>query len=422
MPSARHLNAPIAFVLKGYPRLSETFISQEILALEQRGISIMIFSLRQPTDTKTHAMHAQIAAPVNYLPEYAHDDLMRVFRGWVVARRLPGYSHAMRCWLRDLCRDRTVNRVRRFAQALVLAREMDGSVRHLHAHFLHTPGSVARYTAMMRGLSWSFSAHARDIWTTPAWELREKLADCAWGVSCTGVGVDYLNAIAPHSEKASVQLVYHGLDLARFPAPPALHSNRDGSTTDSAVRLISVGRAVVKKGFDTLLRALALLPRELHWRLAHIGDGPELPMLRRLAHELGLTNQISWCGPADQATIIQALRDSDLFVLACRVAPDGDRDGIPNVLLEAQSQALATVTSHLSAIPEFILDKVTGLLCPPDDAPAFAQAIADLMQNPERRAAMGRHGRARLENHFQMQSSIDGLARRFGASDVSLCA
>lgn len=423
MPSARHPIAPIAFVLKGYPRLSETFIAQEILALEQRGVPIKIFSLRHPTDTKTHDMHQEIAAPVNYLPEYVRDEPMRVLHSWLAVRRLPGYSRARRVWLRDLRRDPTANRARRFAQALVLAREMDGSVRHIHAHFLHTPGSVARYTAILRGLSWSFSAHAKDIWTTPAWELREKLADCAWGVSCTGVGVDYLNALAPQSEKATVQLVYHGLDLARFPAPPAMHSDRDGSTPDGAVRLISVGRAVVKKGFDTLLRALALLPKELHWRLQHLGGGPELTMLRKLAHDLGLTSQISWGGPADQATIIQALRDSDLFVLACRVAPDGDRDGIPNVLLEAQSQALATVTSHLSAIPEFILDGVTGLLCPPDDAQAFAQAMVDLIQNPERRAAIGRQGRARLEDHFQMQSSIDGLAQRFGVnSEISSCA
>ena len=101
---------------------------------------------------------------------------------------LPGFARALRLWLRDLRRDRTVNRMRRFAQALVLAHEMQDNICHLHAHFLHTPGSVARYTALMRGLSWSFSAHAKDIWTTPQWELKEKLADCAWGVSCTAAG------------------------------------------------------------------------------------------------------------------------------------------------------------------------------------------------------------------------------------------
>ncbi len=420
MPSA---TSPIAFVVKGYPRLSETFIAQEILALEQRGVPIMIFSLRHPTDAKTHAMHAQISAPVNYLPEYVRDDLMRVLRGWIVARRLPGYSRAMRFWLRDLRRDLTTNRVRRFAQALVLAREMDGKIRHIHAHFLHTPGSVARYTAIMRGLPWSFSAHARDIWTTPAWELREKLADCAWGVSCTGAGTDYLNALGPQQGTGTVQLVYHGLDLSRFPPPPVAHSDRDGSTHERAVRLISVGRAVVKKGFDTLLRALALLPGDLHWRLQHLGGGPELATLKALAKQLKIDQNIIWRGPVDQTEIIAALRESDLFALACRMGPDGDRDGIPNVLLEAQSQELACVTSRLSAIPEFIIDGATGLLCPPDDALAFAAALTSLIRDPVRRKEMGRQGRIRLENHFQMQHTIDGLADRFNVnSGIPACA
>jgi len=414
---------PIAFVLKGYPRLSETFIAQEILALEQRGIPIVIISLRHPTDTSTHAMHGDIRATVNYLPEYVRDDPVRVLRGWIVARQMPGYSRALRIWLRDLRRDLTPNRARRFAQALVLASELDGNIHHIHAHFLHTPGSVARYAAILRGLSWSFSAHAKDIWTTPEWELREKLSGCAWGVSCTGAGTDYLNALDPRGGASTVELVYHGLDLSRFPAPPETHSTRDGSTPDHAVRLISVGRAVVKKGFDTLLRALTLLPKDLHWRLQHLGGGPELAALKALAQNLGLAQHITWRGPVDQAAIISALRESDLFALACRVGPDGDRDGIPNVLLEAQSQDLACVTSNLSAIPEFIIDGETGLLCPPDDAQAFAAALTHLIQDPKRRAEMGRRGRIRLENHFQMQHTIDALAGRFNTGGkISTCA
>ncbi len=415
--------ATIAFVLKGYPRLSETFIAQEILALEQRGVPIVIFSLRHPTDAKIHAMHRDIAAPVNYLPEYVRDDPMRVLRGWLVARRLPGYSRALRLWLRDLSRDLTANRARRFAQALVLAAELDGKIRHLHAHFLHTPGSVARYAAIMLKLPWSFSAHAKDIWTTPVWELREKLADCAWGVSCTAAGMDYLNGLRAPEQTPTVSLVYHGLDLARFPAPPAAPSSRDGSTPDTAVRLISIGRAVVKKGFDTLLQALALLPAELHWQLQHLGGGPELAALKQLAQNLGLARRITWCGPVDQTTIIHALRASDLFALPCRVGPDGDRDGIPNVLLEAQSQELACVTSRLPAIAEFIIDGGTGLLCPPDNAQAFATALEQLIRDPQRRVQMGGQGRIRLETRFQMQHTIGGLARRFTlGSGRSACA
>ncbi|MFZ5835811.1 MAG: glycosyltransferase family 4 protein [Pseudomonadota bacterium] len=419
----REAPPPVAFVLKGYPRLSETFITQEILALEQRGLTIAIFSLRHPTDRAIHAMHGEIAASVTYLPEYVRDDPVRIWRSWRKARRLPGYAQAMRLWLRDLRRDRTVNRMRRFAQALVLAHEMQDNICHLHAHFLHTPGSVARYTALMRGLSWSFSAHAKDIWTTPQWELKEKLADCAWGVSCTAAGASYLNSLCDRGQAGQVKLVYHGLDLARFPPPPAGHSLRDGQSPEDPVRLISVGRAVVKKGYDVLMQALALLPRHLHWRLLHLGGGPEMARLRELSQILGLDSRISWAGPSEHIRILDALRESDLFVLACRIAPDGDRDGIPNVLMEAQSQALPVVTSNLPAISEFICDRVTGLLCPPENAQAVADAIAELIQNPAQRAHMGQMGRARLESHFQMQATIDSLVHQFNSeSGLPECA
>src|SRR6185312_2812958 len=145
---------PIAVVLKGYPRLSETFVAQELLALERRGFSLALFSLRRPTDRATHPLHAQIKARVTYLPEYLHHGPLRVFRAWRRARRLPGYAHAFSAWRRDLLRDRTRGRARRFGQALVLACELPSDVVHLHAHFLHTPASVARYAAMLRGLGW----------------------------------------------------------------------------------------------------------------------------------------------------------------------------------------------------------------------------------------------------------------------------
>ena len=144
----------VAFVLKGYPRLSETFIAQEIAALERRGLDIRIVSLRHPTDRVRHPIHDQIRAPVLYLPEYLKDEPRRVLAGWHRARILPGYRSARRVWLADLSRDPMPNRVRRWGQALVLAAELPADIFHLHAHFLHTPASVARYAAMLRGLPW----------------------------------------------------------------------------------------------------------------------------------------------------------------------------------------------------------------------------------------------------------------------------
>ena len=149
MPNAERL--PVAFVLKGYPRLSESFIAQEIYGLEQRGLLIHIISLRHPTDKQRHPVHSKISAPVLYLPEYLHQEPMRVMAGWRFARQLPGYARAFSLWLRDLRRDMSRNRVRRFGQAMTLVREIGTNVAHLHAHFLHTPSSVTRYAAIMLG-------------------------------------------------------------------------------------------------------------------------------------------------------------------------------------------------------------------------------------------------------------------------------
>src|SRR5262249_27968026 len=150
---------------------------------------------------------------------------------------------------------------------------------------------------------------------------------------------------APSDER--VTLIYHGLDGTRFPSPPRRTSSRDGGDAADPVRLLSVGRAVAKKGYDDLLTALARLPRDLAWRLTHIGGGPLLPGLRRQATELGLSDRIEWRGAQAQEAVLAAYREADLFVLASRISADGDRDGLPNVLLEAQSQRLAVVSTEL---------------------------------------------------------------------------
>ncbi|HXR55732.1 MAG TPA: glycosyltransferase family 4 protein [Casimicrobiaceae bacterium] len=403
----------IAVVLKGYPRLSETFVAQELLALERRGFSLALFSLRRPTDRATHPLHAQIKARVTYLPEYLHHGPLRVFRAWRRARRLPGYAHAFSAWRRDLLRDRTRGRARRFGQALVLACELPSDVVHLHAHFLHTPASVARYAAMLRGLGWSVSAHAKDIWTTPEWEKREKLAECRWVATCTLCNATHLRELAPQAE--SVDLVYHGIDIARFPAPIHTRSSADGRNPRSPVTLLAVGRAVDKKGFDDLLRALARLPREQHWQLLHVGDGPRLPMLERLSRELGIAERIRWLGAHAHAVVLGAYRAADVFVLPSRIAHDGDRDGLPNVLLEAQSQRVACVSTSVSGIPELIVDGVTGLLVPPRAPDDLAAALSRLIGDPKLRQTLGDAGFERTTTLFSLDGGADRLAQRFAS-------
>jgi len=410
----------VAFVLKGYPRLSETFIAQEILALEQRGLDILIVSLRHPTDAAIHPVHRQIRAERLYLPEYLYQEPLRVWRGWRRARRLQGYKAARRAWLADLQRDPTSNRIRRFGQALVLAAELPADIDRLHAHFLHTPASATRYAATMLGLPWSVSAHAKDIWTIPDWEKREKLADAQWAVTCTASGHAHLAARAPDAER--VALCYHGIALDRFPPPPNRPGDNDGSDPSRPVVLLSVGRAVAKKGYDDLLAALDLLPKDLHWRLVHIGGGSLARDLKDEAARRGLGDRIEWRGARPQPEVLAAYRAADLFVLAAKIGPDGDRDGLPNVLVEAQSQGLACVSTWLSGIPELIADGVTGLLVPPGDPSALAAALARLIADPAERARLGAAGEAQVRAAFDADIAIEALARRFGLAPAETAA
>ncbi len=284
----------IAVILKGYPRLSETFIAQELHALEKHGLGLSLFSLRLPTDPETHPIHAEIRAPVAYLPEYLHHEPFRVWRRWRESRLLPGYRAAVATWWRDFRRDPTRSRIRRLGQAFVLAVEMPRDVVQLHAHFLHTPASVTRYAAILRGLPWSCSAHAKDIWTTPEWEKREKLASCVWLTTCTDANARHLRDLA-HPGRP-VDLIYHGIDTRRFPPPPAADRAADGTDASRPVRILAVGRAVDKKGFDDLLAALARIPPDRHWRLIHIGGGPMLRQLKAAAQRLGIAASIDVAG------------------------------------------------------------------------------------------------------------------------------
>jgi glycosyltransferase involved in cell wall biosynthesis len=408
------MGGPVAFVLKGYPRLSESFIAQEIKGLEDEGLDIRIISLRHPTDPAVHPVHDEIRAPVAYLPEYLRDEPGRVLRAWRAVRRRPGYRAARRLWLADLARDRTRNRVRRFGQALVLVHELPAGTARLHAHFLHTPASVARYAAQIAGLPWSASAHAKDIWTTPDWELREKLADIDWLVTCTAYGRAQLAALA--ADPSRVALVYHGLDLARFPPPPVPRPARDGRDRDDPVVVLSVGRGVEKKGYDLVLRALADLPDDLCWRFVHIGGGELMSALEAQAAALGLGARIEWRGAQPQQAVLEAYRDADIFVLASRIAGDGDRDGLPNVLMEAQSQDLPCLATDVAGIPELVEDNVTGLLVPAEDAAALGGGLARLIREPVLRARLGAAAGRRMCDRFSHRAGLALLAERFGLS------
>lgn len=396
----------IAVVLKGYPRLSETFIAQEILELERAGFDLSIVSLRHPTDKHTHPVHAEIKAPKHYLPEYIYQELFRVWWAKVNCTFKLGFWKTLPIFFKDFLRDPSVNRIRRWGQAMVFAHEYADGCDHIYSHFLHTPCSVARYAALISGKSFSISAHAKDIWTSPEWEMREKLEDCDWLVTCTEGGADYLKTLAPEGR---IHLVYHGLDLSRFPTPKKALSKNDGSSKTKTVKLVTVGRAVAKKGIDSLLHALAKLPEDLHWHWTHIGGGPLKGDLEALALKLGINDRCDFKGALPQSEVLETYKKSDLFVLPSRIDETGDRDGLPNVIVEAQSQQMAVISTNISGIPELIQSDSNGILIQPDKVDELAKAIEKLTSDPKLRNKMGKLGEEKVRSHFSHKQTIGDI-------------
>ncbi len=404
-------NRKIVVVLKGYPRLSETFIAQELLGLERAGFELVLVALRRPTDKKRHPVHDEIRAPVHYLPEYLREEPWRVMRAISTCLSRPGFWRALPVVFADFRRDRTRNRIRRFGQAAVLAAEWPEGAGWLHAHFIHTPASVAAYASLISDIPWTCSAHAKDIWTSPDWELAGKLARTRWTVTCTHTGFDHLHALA--AGKSAVHLSYHGLDLARFAPFTGQRPARDGSDANAPVTILSVGRAVEKKGFDILLKALSLLPADIHWQFEHIGDGGELNKLQLLARHLGISEKLIWRGALDQNDVLARYREADIFALPCRITADGDRDGLPNVLVEASSQNLVCISTNISGVPELLIDGENGFVVPPEDPQAFAEALETAIRDPDLRKRLGVAAEHRVRTEFDHHASIHQLKHLF---------
>jgi glycosyltransferase involved in cell wall biosynthesis len=401
----------IAVVLKGYPRLSETFIAQELLGLEKAGLELVLISLRKPTDTKRHPIHGEIAAEIRYLPEYLHDEPLRVIRSIVKSLTFWRFWRALGAFAGDFLHDPTPHRIRRFGQAAVLAAEWPNRAEWLHAHFIHTPASVAAYSSLITGVPWTCSAHAKDIWTTPDRDLAAKMSAARWIVACSKAGLTHLRRFS--TSRTKLLLSYHGIDLARFGKFTRTRPCRNGLDTNDPVMILSVGRAVEKKGYDVLLRALAMLPRELAWRFVHIGGGERVDAMKALGDSIGLGDRILWKGAQAQDEVLRHYRQADVFALACRIGSDGDRDGLPNVLVEACSQKLVCVSTDVSGVTELLSDGVNGIVVEPDNPQVFAKALVRLITDPAYRARLGDAAEQRVRERFDCRSSVRQLVELF---------
>ncbi len=399
-------------ILKGYPRISESFISSEILLLESMGLPIDLYSLRQPRETFTHDNVKQIKAPVTYLPEYVWPHWRTLLRSnRILSRRLDG--HYRRCLGRALRRAFQRHKsatIRHFLQAghLCATRLIDRPIRHLHAHFCHTPTSVALFAAELLNLPYSFTAHAKDIYISEPDQLQRKINSARFVVTCTRSNADYLGGLAQGN--TPIHTVYHGIDLDFFryglsppPSPP--------------FRILSVGRLVPKKGYDDLLEALKLLQdRGLEFTFSHIGSGDLENGVRRRILALGLQNRANLLGTLPRREVLGHYQQSHCFVLASKVAADGDRDGIPNVLVEAMAVGLPVISTRVSAIPELVENGMSGILVEPANPKALADALHTLLTQPHQLADMVQRARTLVEQHFDNRRCIVRLHELFQAA------
>lgn len=383
-----------------FPKLSETFVLGDLLALENRGVRLRVFSLRRPDGDLAHDAVARLRAPVEYLPEIRGRPLRLLVRA----------THAA-LFLRDP-RRYTVALGEIFAspdysplrlqQAVLLARYLQGlGTPPLYIHFAHKPATVGRFAALLVGTSFAVSAHAVDVWTTPVRELRVKLRDAELVLCCYREAQQFLAAVV--DGHTPVELVPHGVDI---PSDP----QREES---SPPVLLAVGRLIEKKGFDGLVRAAALLrDRGLQFRLAIAGDGPLWPALARLVNELDLGDFVRLLGPLTHEELERHFALATAFVLPCQIAADGNRDGLPNTILEAMARGLPVVSTTLPSVQEAITDQQEGLLVAPGDPTALADALGRLLDDRPLRERLGRAARVRVAR----EQDREALAPRvFGA-------
>jgi colanic acid/amylovoran biosynthesis glycosyltransferase len=389
----------IGYVVKRYPRYSETFIVNEILAHEAAGMEIEIFSLLPPEDGHFQDVISRVRAPVTYLPSKG----LKVAEFWSVLEEA-GETFPEGWLSLEAARGEDARYV---YQAMVLAREARlRAISHLHAHFATAATTVARLAARFAGLPYTFTAHAKDIFhesVRPA-DLRRKLADAAVAVTVSDYNLAYLRenygAAAQH-----VRRIYNGLDLERFPYR---------SPRERPPRIVGVGRLVEKKGFVDLIEACAILADEgRRFTCRIVGAGEEEVELRARIARLGLEARVELLGPRPQSELVRLVQGAAVLAAPCVVGADGNRDGLPTVLLEAMALGTPCVSTDVTGIPEVIRGAETGLMVPQWDPAALAAAIGRLLEEPDLRVRLADRARPLVEAAFDVNRNAAQLREVF---------
>ena len=374
----KNIKKPVlGMILKGYPRISETFISNEILLLEKLGFSIHIFSMRHPRESFSHKSVEQIKAGVDYLP---HTILRGFFsfayhNFFLAVKKPKEYIKALKTAFKRFRRTRKSATIKHLLQAGYLVNKLlsQTQVVHFHAHFAHSPASVAMFSSILSGLPFSFTAHAKDIYTSHKGQIKEKISLAKFVVTCTQYNKNYLKKIAS-GLKTPIYRVYHGIYLGLFSRQKAMDH------VSPPYKILTIARIVEKKGLATVYKALFILKQKgVDFSHNLIGDGDDRNKIIALIKDLGLKDQCRWLGTLPHEKVLEYYRNSHVFVLGCQIASNGDRDGIPNVLAESMAMGVPVAATRVSAIPELIRDKKEGLLVEPGRPEKLAQAIERLL-------------------------------------------
>lgn len=403
----------VGYIVSAWPRLSETFILNEVLAVERLGVPLRIYSIKDPGPAPVHKKVGQVRAPMECLAEARHWKPAVGPSLRLLARRPVRYVRT----LFEAARHRGADTRRRFLQAVCLADALDREpVTHLHAHFANAPAVVAMFVHQLTGIPYTFTAHAKDIYVkTPPKLLRAEIQRARAVVTCTEYNWRYLRTQAGPDSHAKVHRIYHGLDLSEF------QFSLPGRSNGADPVILSVARLVEKKGLGDLIEAADILRRRGRgFRIEIIGDGPLRGALEERVAERGLQERIRLLGAQPHSAVRQAYARAAAFALPCVVASDGDRDGIPNVLLEAMASGVPVISTKVSGIPELIEPDREGMLIPPNSPEDLAKALERLLTDPELSGRLARAAREKIEKAFSVEENCRRLLDVFREAGANI--
>ena len=392
----------VGYVVKRYPRYSETFIVNEILQHEEAGLPIEIFALRPVLETHFQDVLAAVRAPATYIPH----KISKAASLWSLinaARRgLPDFWPALD--------ELGTMEAEDLIQAIDLAlRARQRGVTHFHAHFGTVAATVTRLAARFARIPYTLTLHAKDIYhvsVEPAL-MCKKLGDAARVITVSDYNQRYL-AATYDSAAAKVVRLYNGLDLARFAFSPPNRTSR---------KILAVGRLVEKKGFGGLIDACGILrDRGVAFQCRIVGDGVEHANLSARIEQLNLGAMVGLAGPRPHAELIGTFREAAVVAAPCVIGADGDRDGLPTVLLEAMALGVPCVATDVTGIPELVRDGDTGLCVPQRDPAALAAALQRLLDDADLRADLAIRARRVIEQDFDIRCNAAQLREWFAAA------